>query len=116
MTISMLLGMWAWLGMRMNLGWIFYGAWLVLAIVLICIRKIACGWKFTTINVAVCGIINFVIFGFDKLKILPAVRIREGIGMYTLNLGIVNTILVAFLVVGFALVLFFGLKDSKKKA
>ena len=36
--------------------------------------------------------------------------------MYTLNLGLVNTVIMAFLVVGFALILFFGLKDSKKKA
>ena len=116
MTISMLLGMWAWLAMRINMGWIFYGLWLVLAIVFILIKKLACGWKFTCINVAVCGIINFVVFGIDKLKILPAARVREGIMMYTLNLGLVNTVIMAFLVVGLALILFFGLKDSKKKA
>ena len=55
-------------------------------------------------------------FGIDKLKILPAARVREGIMMYTLNLGLVNTFIMAFLVIGFALVLFFGLKGSKKKA
>ena len=116
MTISMLLGMWAWLGMRINMGWIFYGLWLVLAIVFILIKKLACGWKFTTVNLVVCGIVNFVVFGIDKLKILPAARVREGIMMYTLNLGLVNTVIMAFLIVGFALILFFGLKDSKKKA
>ena len=116
MTISMLLGMWAWLGMRMNMGWIFYGLWLVLAIVLICIRKLHCGWLFTAINLVVCGAVNLMVFGVDKLKILPAARVREGIMMYTLNLGLVNTVIVAFLVVGFALILFFGLKGSKKKA
>ena len=116
MTISMLLGMWAWLAMRINMGWIFYGLWLVLAIVFILIKKLACGWKFTCINVVVCAAINLVVFGVDKLKILPAARVREGIMMYTLNLGLVNTIIMAFLVVGLALILFFGLKDSKKKA
>ena len=114
MTISMLLGMWAWLGMRMNLGWIFYGCWILFAVILVLIRKLACGWKFTTINVAVCAVINFVVFGMDKLKILPAARIREGIMMPTLKLGTVNTVIVAFLVIGFALVMFFGLKDKKK--
>ena len=114
MTISMLLGMWAWLGMRMNLGWIFYGCWILFAVILVLIRKLSCGWKFTTINVAVCAAVNFLVFGFDKLKILPAVRIREGIMMPTLNLGAVNTVMMAFLIVGFALVLFFGLKDKKK--
>lgn len=116
MTISMLLGMWAWLGMRINMGWIFYGAWLVLAIVFILIKKLACGWKFTCINVVVCAVINFMVFGIDKLKILPAARVREGIMMYTLNLGLVNTFIMAFLVIGFALILLLGLKDSKKKA
>ena len=116
MTISMLLGMWAWLAMRMNLGWVFYGGWVVFAIVLILIRKLACGWKFTCINVAVCAVINFVVFGFDKLKILPAVRIREGIMMPTLKLSAVNTVMVAFLVIGFALVLFLNLRADKKKA
>ena len=116
MTISMLLGMWAWLAMRMNLGWIFYGGWIVFAIVLILIRKLSCGWKFTCINVAVCAVINFVAFGFDKLKILPAARIREGIMMPTLKLSAVNTVMVAFLVIGFALVLFLNLRADKKKA
>lgn len=116
MTISMLLGMWAWLAMRMNLGWVFYGGWVVFAIVLVLIRKLSCGWKFTCINVAVCAVINFVVFGFDKLKILPAARIREGIMMPTLKLSAVNTVMVAFLVVGFALVLFLNLRADKKKA
>ena len=116
MTISMLLGMWAWLAMRMNLGWVFYGGWVVFAIILILIRKLSCGWKFTCINVAVCAVINFVVFGFDKLKILPAARIREGIMMPTLKLSAVNTVMVAFLVVGFALVLFLNLRADKKKA
>ena len=116
MTISMLLGMWAWLAMRMNLGWVFYGGWVVLAIVLILIRKLSCGWKFTCINVSVCAVINFVVFGFDKLKILPAARIREGIMMPTLKLSAVNTVMVAFLVIGFALVLFLNLRADKKKA
>ena len=116
MTISMLLGMWAWLGMRINMGWIFYGLWLVLAIVFILIKKLPCGWKFTTVNLVVCGIVNFVVFGIDKLKILPAARVREGIMMYTLNLGLVNTVIMAFLVIGFALVLFLNLRADKKKA
>ena len=116
MTISMLLGMWAWLAMRINMGWIFYGLWLVLFIIFVFIRKLACGWKFTCVNMAVCAAINLVVFGVDKLKILPAARVREGIMMYTLNLGLVNTFIMAFLVIGFALVLFFGLKGSKKKA
>ena len=116
MTISMLLGMWAWLAMRINMGWICYGLWLVLFIIFGFIRKRACGWKFTCVNMAVCAAINLVVFGVDKLKILPAARVREGIMMYTLNLGLVNTFIMAFLVIGFALVLFFGLKGSKKKA
>ena len=115
MTISMLLGMWAWLAMRMNLGWVFYGGWVVFAIVLVLIRKLSCGWKFTCINVAVCAVINFVVFGFDKLKILPAARIREGIMMPTLKLSAVNTVMVTFLVVGFALVLFLNLRADKEK-
>ena len=116
LTLSMLLGMWAWLAMRMNLGWVFYGGWVVFAIVLILIRKLSCGWKFTCVNVAVCAVINFVVFGFDKLKILPAARIREGIMMPTLKLSAVNTVMVAFLVIGFALVLFLNLRADKKKA
>ena len=116
MTISMLLGMWAWLGMRMNMGWIFYGSWLVLLLIFTFIRKLSCGWKFTSINLVVVMAINFLVFGIDKLKILPASRIREGICMYTLNLGTVNTVMLIFLVVGYALVLFFGLRGEKKKA
>ena len=114
MTISMLLGMWAWLGMRINMGWIFYGTWLVLFLVFIFIRKLACGWKFTCVNLAVCTAFNLVVFGMDKLMILPAARVREGIMMYTLNLDLVNIFIVAFLAIGFGLVLFLNLRADKK--
>lgn len=116
MTISMLLGMWAWLGMRINMGWIFYGTWLVLFLVFIFIRKLACGWKFTCVNLAVCTAFNLVVFGMDKLMILPAARVREGIMMYTLNLDLVNIFIVAFLAIGFGLVLFLNLRADKKQA
>ena len=116
MTISMLLGMWAWLGMRINMGWIFYGTWLVLFLVFIFIRKLACGWKFTCVNLAVCTAFDLVVFGMDKLMILPAARVREGIMMYTLNLDLVNIFIVAFLAIGFGLVLFLNLRADKKQA
>ena len=75
-----------------------------------------------TVNLAIMGFssnVNMiktvtVFTAFGKLKILPAARLREGIMMPTLKLSAVNTVMMAFLIVGFALVLFFGLKEKKK--
>lgn len=116
MTIGLLLGLWLWLGMRVNLGLIFYAAWIFLTVVFCLIRKLRFGWKFTSVNVAVCAVFNLLVFGVGKLSSLPAVRIREGLGQTRWHLGTVSLIWYGFLVLGLALILVVGIMRDKKKA
>lgn len=116
MTLGLFFGMWLWLEMRMNVGWIFYGSWILLTVVFCLIRKLRMGWKFTSINVAVCAVLNLVVFGVNKLSTTPAVRIREGLGQKW-HLGTVSTIWYTYLAVGLVLILVVGIiKDKKAKA
>lgn len=116
MTIGLLLGLWLWLGMRANLGLIYYAAWFVLFVGFCFIRKLRFGWKFTSINVAICAVFNLIVFGVDKLSALPAVRIREGLGQKW-HLGTVSTIWYGYLIAGLVLILVVGiLRDKKAKA
>ncbi len=115
MTVGLLLGLWLWLAMRVNLGLIFYAAWLFLFVVFCLIRKLRFGWKFTAINVAVCAVFNLVVFGVNKLSSLPAVRIREGLGRKW-HLGTVSAIWYGYLIAGLVLILVVGILRDKKKA
>lgn len=116
MTVSVFLGLWLWLGMRMNLGWVLYGGCAFLTLVLSLFRKLRFGWKFTSINVAVFAVLNLVVMGVDKLKALPAVRIREGLGQTRWHLGTVSAVWYSFVVIGLVVIVVCGiLKDKKAK-
>ena len=115
MTIGLLLGMWLWLEMRVNVGWIFYGAWIFLTVLFCFIRRLRMGWKFTGVNVAVCAVLNLVLFGVGKLSTIPAVRIREGLGQKW-HLGTVSAVWYGYLVAGLVLILVVGILRDKKKA
>lgn len=113
MTISILLGKWAWLNMRMNMGWIFLGVWVLLAIVLYFIKKLNVGVKFTVANIAVNIIIQALTLGTKGLFITPASRLREGFMLSSfVPFRTMNFIILAFAVIGLALVLFLNLKKE----
>ena len=90
------------LAAAINLGWIFFGAWLgVFAIVLI-FRKLKCGVVFTAANVVISlGIIYFLCGSAIVRK--PAGIFRMGLGLRT-PFPTLNIIFIAFLVVGFILI------------
>jgi len=116
MVAAMLSGQNVWIGMRFNLGWIFYGVWLLTLIVFGCIRRLHFGWKFTSINLAACAAVSVIVFGTRKLLTLPAAILREGVGQTHWHLGTVSTGILIFLIVGYALILVLNLRhgDSKK--
>ena len=115
MTASMLMALWLWLGMRANMGLVFYGLWLGLTLLLcLACRRWKPGWKFTAVNLALCAALNLLVFGADKLKSLPAARIREGIGQTQWPLGTVTALWLGFLALGLAGIVFLGIRQDRK--
>lgn len=115
MVAAMLSGQNVWIGMRVNLGWIFYGVWLLTLIVFGCIRRLHFGWKFTSSNVAACAAVSLIVFGTRKLQTLPAAILREGLGQTHWHLGTVGTGILIFLIVGYALILALNLRRGGSK-
>ena len=118
MTLSMILGKNSWLNMRFNMGWIFIGLWILLAIVFYFVKKVKTGTKFTVANLAVNVVIQALLVGTKGLLITPASRLREGF-MLSSNVpfSTMNMIILAFTVIGLALVIFLNLRrEPEEKA
>lgn len=117
MTLSIILGKWAWLNMRINMGWIFFGTWLIVAIVFCCIKKLNCGWKFTAICVVANLVLQVLLIGTKGMSITIASRIREGLMMSTfVPFGTINIAVTILAVLGFALVIYLTTSKAKKEA
>lgn len=117
MTLSIILGKWAWLNMRMNMGWIFFGMWLIVAVVFCCIKKLNCGWKFTAISVVANLALQVIMIGMKGMGITIASRIREGLMMSSyVPFGTINIIVSIIAVLGLALVLYLTVNKAKKEA
>lgn len=116
MTLSILLGRWAWLNMRMNMGWIFLGLWAVLAIVLYFVKRLNVGIKFSVTNVAVNVVLQALMIGTKGLFITPASRLREGFMLSSnVTFHTMNMVILIFTIVGMALVIFMNLRKQPEK-
>ena len=115
MTLSMILGKWAWLNMRINMGWIFIGLWFILSVVLYFVKKLNVGVKFSVINVAVNIVLQSMLVGTKGLFITPASRLREGF-MLSSNVSFhsLNVLILIFSVVGMALIAFMNLRKKNE--
>lgn len=117
MTLSIILGKWAWLNMRINMGWIFFGMWLIVAVVFCCIKKLNCDLKFTGICLVTNLILQVLLIGFKGMGITIASRIREGLMMSTfVPFGSINIVVTILAILGLALVVFMFMKKNKKEA
>ena len=113
MTLSILLGKWAWLNMRMNMGWIFLGIWVILAIVLYFVKRLNVGIKFSVANVAINIVLQVLLIGTKGLFSIPASRLREGFMLSSnVTFHTMNMVILAFAVLGMALVIFMNLKKQ----
>ena len=113
MTAALLASKWTWLEMRFNVGWVFYGVWILTLLVFGCLRKLRFGWKFTAVNVAVCSAVDLAFFGVKRLKVIPASLIREGAMQTWWKFGTINAVILTFVLVGFAAVLLLDLRRKK---
>ncbi len=117
MTLSLFAGTNAWLNMRMNMGWIFLAFWILATAVLCLIKKVQGGIKFTAANVAVNLVLQLVFFGFEKLTITPASRLREAFMLpSTVSFGTLNIIMIVLAVAGLVLIYYFNKKKEAAAA
>lgn len=100
-------GMWS-LQMAFNTGYIFYGSFVLLAVVS-CVRgrkeEYGIGIVGTAASLAAVVLMGLLFFGPSKsLLTAPAAFVREGIHMNTLPLGTVQAVLAVLIVAGFVAV------------
>lgn len=107
-----------WLQMRVNMGYILAASFILLVVVLTLVfRKRVCKMNtvFTVSNLIVCTVYGMIVYGFQRLQIVPAALIREGIHQTRIPFSTINIVLLLVVVVG---VIFIGTIDilrSKKK-
>ncbi|MFD1671899.1 hypothetical protein ACFQ5M_07325 [Agrilactobacillus yilanensis] len=93
-----------WLQMRMNIGYIFFGSFILLSLITSLIFRKRCRpfkiWQLV-LSPALAVIIGIVVVGAQRLTIIPATFIREGLHLTTLDFGLINLVLI--LIMGFGL-------------
>lgn len=92
-----------WLQMRVNIGYIFFGLWLVLSILGYFVfrhRTSTSRRILTLISLIVCLGGSLFKIGLQRLSVVPAAFIREGLHQNSLPFIIVDLILLAILILG----------------
>lgn len=102
LLVSLVLFTSEWLEMRVNVGTIFFGVWILLFVLLSIFSrgKLKIGFVFTLINLIVCLVIGFILYGIDRLLVVPASIIREGIHMTSLSFSCINLVVGVFILIG----------------
>ncbi|MDR2180502.1 MAG: hypothetical protein LBP21_09350 [Synergistaceae bacterium] len=104
-----------WLEMRVNLGWIFFALWGILAVILGTWSRFfvkLLDVRGTTANLCVCGLGIFLLSGRTRLFSTPAALIREGLGLTRLPFLWINATIAGFLLLGW-LALFFANRKQR---
>ena len=114
MTIAILCFKSEWLQMRVNTGYIF-GGLLILSTVAVWFvfrkRENVFNSLFTAGNLIVCSLIGFIMYGAERMKVVPAALIREGIHQTRIPFSNINLVLCIITVAG---ILMIGLSDIFK--
>ena len=114
MTIAILCFKNEWLQMRVNTGYIF-GGLLILStmVVLFVFRKQEVVFKslFTAGNLIICSVIGLLMYGGERMKVVPAALVREGIHQTRIPFSKINLILCIITAAG---ILIIGLNDILK--
>ncbi len=88
----------------MNIGWTYFALLIVIFCVALIFKKFKCGAKFTAVStVASLALIRLICGSAVTRK--PAGIIRMGIGIRTVPFSTINLILIALLIIGFAVVI-----------
>ena len=106
-----------WLQMRVNTGLIFGGLLLVLSIVLILLsqkKKITLNWITTIGSLIICTVIGLAVYGFSRMKVVPAALVREGINQTRIPFATINKVLLIVTFGGAIIILATELMNRKK--
>ena len=107
-----------WLEMRVNIGWILFIAWAlfgVLGYYFTRAKTQRISRSFTLITYTIAFVYSFLLLGWQRLAIVPAAIIREGIGMTKLPFLTINIVLLALLGTALFLLLLFNKSEPKIK-
>lgn len=107
-----------WLQMRVNTGLIFFGLFAVLAIVFCIIfrkKEVCFNWLFTVCNLAVCTLIGLFVYGFGRMKVVPAALLREGINQTRIPFSQINIVLFGCTLAGAVVIIAVDLLKNRKK-
>ena len=114
MTMAILCFKNEWLQMRVNTGYIF-GGLLILSTVAVWFvfrkRENVFTSLFTAGNLVVCSAIGLVLYGSERMKVVPAALVREGIHQTRIPFSQINLILCIITVAGMFII---GLNDILK--
>lgn len=112
MLISILTFQNEWLEMRINTGIFIPATMLLSLIVAMLIKKFSklrilqLNLTITVLNVLVCTIIAIIVLGKERIQVVPAAIIREGIKEYNIDFFSINIALLIFLIFGIILCFF----------
>ena len=102
LLISLILFTSEWIEMRVNIGLLFFGIW-ILAFIILCIvsrKKDKIGFVFTVSNLIICFLVSFILYGLKRLAIVPASIIREGLHITNISFTSINIVISVFLLIG----------------
>jgi hypothetical protein len=93
-----------WLEMRVNIGYLLFGIWLILfAAGCVLFRKQAAlrrGFRFSSVNLLICALYGFLLYGAGRMAVVPAAIVREGLHVTGISFTMVNTVLAVLLAAG----------------
>ncbi|MBU3189557.1 hypothetical protein K9O30_07635 [Clostridium bowmanii] len=106
-----------WLEMRVNIGYIFFASFILLSVILSAIsrrKQLILSGVSSTANLFVCTIYAMILYGFQRLKVVPASIIREGIHINKIPFSVINGALLIIIILGLVLITMFNKSKQKK--
>lgn len=97
-----------WIEMRINIGTVLFILWILFFIIFYKLYFIKNIFKFSIINFIIFAILSLIILKPKELIYIPSSIIREGLHLTgILNLNVVNTVLIIFIISGILLIYIF---------
>lgn len=116
MVIALCCFRWTWLEMRFNVGWIFYGVWIIAFALIVWRAPKPLGFKFSAINTVASIVLSLVICrSAAELLMVPAFVIREGVGLTTWNIDAINVTILAFIAICLLIIAILEFSGSRKR-
>ena len=106
-----------WLEMRVNIGYVFFGAFALLSAALMIAskkRNISLSFRLTTACMITAALYSLALYGFDRIKVVPASIIREGINLTKLPFSTVNAVALAIILGLYAVTGAYEFRKNKK--